>query len=387
MDAFARFSSSLLLVAASLGAGCVDELEPIEGTSSLRVELLEPAETGSVDDRLGDDQRSAVVQVSALDTTGAVDTGFAGEVQLYAHYLGSLSPRLSETPLATAELSEGRSAPVALELPQVFGPSFLWVEDGRGDAPTFATGTTPILWFRDPYLADVSRPRDEAALDAFERSPLETKQINVSRSRYGERGRLVVTGVYAQGYTVSDVECQDAAGTPPCRADAYDHIFVFTFSRPEDESGRRIARGHVVDRLTGSVSEFNGLTEVNFPQTFISDTEPHLDLVPEPVVVEPSWLSTRIELERLEAGLVAIDGATVCPLDEEFATYSQWKLDIGLGCGRPVNVISKGELAEFDPADHEGEVLGRVVGTLRPVNIGSFHVWIIYPRDDGDVAL
>jgi len=29
----------------------------------------------------------------------------------------------------------------------------------------------------------------------------------------------------------------------------------------------------------------------------------------------------------------------------------------------------------------------RVVGTLRPVNVGSFNVWILYPRSMDDIEL
>jgi hypothetical protein len=144
--------------------------------------------------------------------------------------------------------------------------------------------------------------------------------------------------------------------------------------------------GDVVGRLTGAVSEFNGLTEVNFPQTFLAG-ERDTALLPAPTVIDPAWLDTRIELEQVEAALVAIDGATLCPLDDDFTTYSQWKLDVGRGCGsRAFNIITKGQVPEFDPTSYVGEVFPRVVGTLRPVNIGSFNVWIIYPRNNDDVT-
>jgi hypothetical protein len=52
-----------------------------------------------------------------------------------------------------------------------------------------------------------------------------------------------------------------------------------------------------------------------------------------------------------------------------------------------MNVISGTEAAEFDPTLYVGQVMPRVVGTLRPINIGSFHVWIMYPRDIGDISL
>jgi hypothetical protein len=238
----------------------------------------------------------------------------------------------------------------------------------------------------------VSRPDDEGALDAMESSPLEGKQMDVRASRYGDSGRMVVTGVYSQGYTVSDVQCEDAAGTPPCVTGDYDHLYIYSYSRPEDDQGRLLRAGSVIDRITGGISEFNGLTEVSFPEGYVSDTTLYPEIVPEPIVIQPEWLNTRIEMERYESALVAIDDATLCPLDDDWDTYSQWKLDVGNGCNYDaINVISKGQVPDFDPltyvSAHEGETMPRVVGTLRPINIGSFNVWLVYPRSIDDITL
>lgn len=386
MGVFARYSSSLAVALAVFAAGCVEELPPVEGTTSLRIDVTSPADGGEPDDRLDDAARSLTFDVTALDAQGEVDVGFSGEADVFVHFLGSLTPELGDFPLASLQIVDGMASGIQVDLPPVYGPTFLWVEHTKGDAPTYATGTSDVLWFRDPYLEDISRPLDEMSLDALEASPLEDKQINVTQSRYAN-GRMVITGVYAQGYTMSDVQCADADGTPPCTSGAYDSLFVFSFNRPEDEEGRRVAAGQSVDRLTGSIGEFNGLTEVNFPQTFMSDTTVALDQIPDPVVIQTAWLSDVIEMERVEAALVAIDDATLCPLDDDFTTYSQWKLDIGQGCEDAINVITAGQVPDFVPADYVDQTMPRVVGTLRPVNIGSFNVWIIYPRSLGDITL
>lgn len=377
-----------VLVGLTGALGCVEELDPIEGTTSLAVTLGIPEDPGTEDDRLDDDARAVTLQVSAVDAQNQLDEGFSGEVDVFVHYLGGLTPSLGEEPLLSVDVEDGTSAPFDLELPGVFGPTFLWVEHGRGPAATFATGTSPTLWYRDPFLADVSRPDDEAALDALERSPLELKQIDISESRHGADGRLVVTGIYAQGYTLSDVSCQ-AGGEPPCTTGDYDAVFVFSFSRPLGEGTGAIEVGDVISRVTGGVVEFNGLTEIGFPQSWVAEGEGSPDLVPEPVVIQPSWLSTRIEMERVEAALIAIENGTVCPLDDDYETFAQWKLGIGeAGCaGDVINVITQGAINDFDPAAHAGEVIPRVVGTLRPVNIGSFDVWIVYPRSTDDLVL
>jgi hypothetical protein len=377
----------LVVLGAALGlAGCLERLPGLEGTQSLHVQLVAPVDPGSVDARLPDDARAVTVRVFAIDADGQVDGSFTDDVEVYAQFLGSLTPELGRPPLARIALTAGRSEPTPLVLPPVFGPTSLWVEDG-GEGATYATGTSPILWFRDPHVADIQTPRDEEALDALEASPLERKQVTVSASRYGARGRLVVTGTYAQGYTLSDVECADEQGTPPCVSGHYDHLLVFTFSRPRDERGRGIVPGQLIDGFAGAVQEFNGLTEITFPQTFVAGA-PEVDArrIPAPVVIDPSWLSAPIEMERRESGLVAVVDGRLCELDQDWATYKQWKLDLGRGCQRPINVITAG-VVELDPAAYVGQTLPRVVGTLRPVNIGSFHVWIIYPRSAADLTL
>ncbi len=381
----AGLAVALALAAAS---GCNEELPPIEGTTSLRIDLMSPSATGAPDDRLPDTDRTLVMTIEALDAEGLTDSGFTKRVDVYAHFLGSLTPELGEEPLATAQITNGRSGTVTIDLPLAFGPTFLWVEDSEGADATFATGTTPTLWYRDPFLEDVSRP-DESSDGALQESPLEEKEVSISGSRYGANGRMIVTGVYAQGYTVSDVECQDAGGSPPCTTGDYDHVFVFSFSRPAVEGGGTVQVGQTISRVNGAIQEFNGLTEVGFPQTFSDDDDPDPARVPEPTVIQESWLTTAIEMERVEAALVAVDNAKVCPLDAAFETRSQWKLDLGGGCSDTVNVISKGSVADFDPADYVGQVLPRVVGTLRPVNTanGDFNVWIIFPRDADDIAL
>lgn len=374
-----------LVVAAVAAAGCVEHLPPIDETTSLAVELVAPTDPGSPDQRLDDSARTVMVKVTAKDAQNQVDTSVTRQVQVYAQFLGTLTPAHDAAiPLATIDLTAGVSGTATVNLPPVFGPTTLWVEDG-GPGGSYAVGASPTLWFRDPHVADISTPRDPMALDALSASPLQNKQVTVSSSRYGDRGRLVITGTYAQGYSVSDVECADATGAPPCVSGDYDHVLVFSFSRPKDEQGRNLAAGQFIDGFAGGVSEFNGLTEMSFPQTFADDTSVDEARIPPPAVVQASWFSDPIEFEKHESSPIAIEGATVCPLDADYTTYKQWKLDLGRGCGTAINVITAG-VVEFDPAAKVGMPVTRVVGILRPVNIGSFNVWIIYPRDSRDLV-
>jgi len=380
-------SIALLSVTTSLAlAGCVERVDLTNETTSLRVEILAPTELGSPDNRLADDDRTVQVKVTALDSFGDPDLGVNVSAKVYVEFLGTLTPALGAArPFATVPLVAGVSQPVELSLPRVYGPTTLWIEDDTAGG-SYPTGTSPILWYQDPYLQDISTPRDLNALDALSSSPLQNKQVTVTGSRHGATGRIVVTGVYAQGYTISDVQCADEDGTPPCTTGDFDHVLVFSFSRPQDEMGRNIAVGQFIDGFAGGVLEFNGLTEIGFPQSFVTDTSVDLARVPPPAVVQTSWFSNLIEFEKHESGLIAIEGGTVCPLDQDYATYKQWKIDVGRGCNAPINIITAG-VTELDPATVVGQQLTRVTGTLRPVSIGSFNVWIMYPRFNADIEL
>ena len=385
-----RLAGSLLALAAAgaLGA-CTDEQSVAYGTQSLRVELVAPAVTGSPEMPLPDGARQIPLRVTALDAEGKVDASLSADLRLFVQYLGSMTPALdSAAPLTTLRMNSG-AATGMVNLPPVYGPTVIWVEHSSGTSPTYATGTSPRLWYREPTISDISTPADEGSLAALATSPLELKQARVETSRYGARGRLVVTSVYSQGYTVSDVNCADASGTPPCTTGNYDHVTIFTFSAPRDEKGYEIKVGQVIPGFTGGVTEFNGLTELGFPQTFSSGGEPLVNpaLLPEPKVLQQSWFGQRIEFERVESSPIAVLGGKVCPVDADYDRFKQWKLDVGNGCsGDVINVVTSGVL-DFDPAANAGRVLPRVVGALRPINIGSFNVWIIYPRFAQDITL
>src|SRR5690606_24972960 len=208
---------------------CVEMREPVTGTQSLRVELVSPASPGSREERLPDSAHTITIDVTAIDAQGEVDTTFDHPVRVYVNFLGTLTPYLDDPsgPLATIPMSGGRATNATVQLPDVvFGPATLFLDDGGAPEPAYVAGASPTLWYRDPHVIDIQKPRDEMALDALSSSPLEQKQVTVRASRYGENGRLVVTSVFAQGYTLSDVSC-GPGGAPPCTTGDYDHVMVF----------------------------------------------------------------------------------------------------------------------------------------------------------------
>ncbi len=384
--------SLLFGLLASLAA-CVDHGAGITGTQSLKVELVSPADPGSIDVRLPDAARAVSVKISALDVNGALDPTYNNTLQVYAHFLGTLSPYLGMSPLATTPMSGGMGT-LSLTLPPVFGPTTVWLDDGADANPTSATGVSPTLWYRDPFIADIQTPKNEMSLDALDVGPLDTKNIDVRASRYGANGRLIVSSAFSNGYTVADVNCQDAAGTPPCVSKDYDYLEVFSFSAPQDQDRRFLSQGQVIDGFAGGVTEFDGLTEIGFPQTFVHGAiEINNARQPATVKMDATWFANKINFERNEAGAIEVDNGKVCPLDADYVAHKQWKVDpAGVAdaavCATKnvLNVIST-SAPDIDPATLVGKTLPRVVGILRPITIGSFVVWIIYSRAASDFTI
>ncbi|MEP6863971.1 MAG: hypothetical protein ABJE66_25310 [Deltaproteobacteria bacterium] len=391
-----------ILVALMVVGACTETQAPISGTTSLEVTLVSP-DPGDVDHRIAATETTVVVNIQAMDANGKLDTTYNKLVPVYAHYLGTLTPYLDiPTGLLTIPLSmtapinvvNGVANNVTIKLPSVFGPTTIWFDDDPAAGATYAAGVSPTLWYRDPFVSDIQTPTSETAIDAYSNSPLNGKNIGVHSSRYGANGLLVVTSVFAQGYTVADVKCM-VVMTPPCVADSYDYLEVFSFSAPLDQHAQFISEGQVIAGFAGGISEFDGLTEIGFPQTFVSGT-PVINKAFEPPIVkmDPTWFNTnKINFERNEAGAIEVDGGVVCPLDADYTTYKQWKIDpAGVGdaaaCGGKnlINVISSG-VATVDPGTLVGKTVPRIVGMLRPVNIGTFNVWIIYPRSDADITI
>jgi hypothetical protein len=391
-----------LLLVLSLGA-CVEVKDGIKGTQSLRVDLKLPTDPGSRANRLADTVRNVSYDVTAIDQDGAVDTTYTNDVQVYVQYLGTLTPYLGETPLATVHVVNGKAVGQTLTLPSVFGPTTLWLDDSKGAKPTYATGASTTLWFRDPFIADLQRPSNEMAVDALTASPLQNKNVLVDKSRYGANGRIVVTSVFAQGYTIADMSC-GPGGAPPCLPNAcvvgsppdavgcYDSAEIFSFSAPKDQNFDPIVEGQTISGFAGGVTEFNGLTEIGFPQSFV-DASKDFNPAREPaaVVLDPTWFSSnKIMFERNEAGPIQINNGKVCPLDADFTKFMQWKLDPSgvadaAACGSKnlINIITTGVI-QTDPATLVGKTIPRVVGIVRPVSVGTFNVWIIFPRGPSD---
>jgi len=389
-----------LRIALVVLAGCT-QMQPEPTSTQLQITITSPTNVGDVNNRLnGSGSNNAVtIDVAAFDENNQPEDGQAGhrdynaQLGVFVHYLGTLSPYLTGAPLSTVQMVHGKAMNQQVLLPPVYGPTTIWLDDDSSANPEFVAGTSPTLWYRDPFTTDLQRPSSETAIDALSNEPLNGKNVSVNGSQFGATGRLVVTSVYSQGFTLADVQC-GPNGAPPCTSVDYGYMDVFSFSAPQDQRSRFVVEGEVIDGYAGGVSEFDGLTELGFPQSFVNEDAPDINPArePAPVKFDTSWFSAPINFEHNESGMIEVDNTVVCPLDSDYTTFKQWKLDPS-GSGDPttcagkniINVVSAGTL-DLDPGTLVGKPLPRIVGNLRPINIGSFNVWIIYPRTMADLT-
>ena len=406
-----------LLICLALVA-CTDHRAAITGTASLQITLVTPSDPGSQANRLADTARTVSVTITAYNEQGEVDTTYNKLLQVYVYYLGTLSPYLGGSPFATVQMANGQGALTNAMLPPVFGPTTLWFDDGQDAGATFATGVSPTLWYRDPFISDIQTPISETAVNALTDSPLENKNVTVALSRYGARGALVITSLYSSGYTLADVQCADTNLTPPCTSQNYDYIDVYSYSAPQDQIKRFLNEGQIILAssficnttnpcgFAGGISNFDGLIEVGFPQTFVSGppgttagVPNNLPTVctacePAPVVADFSgnpatdWFINPIQFKRNEAAIIEIDNAKVCDLDSDYATYNEWKLDPsgvgGMCTGKNILDIVTAGTVDIDPSTLVGKTLPKLVGSLRPYM--EYDVWLVYPRSLADIT-
>ena len=193
---------------------------------------------------------------------------------------------------------DGAARDVSRRIPVAFGPTTIWVEDvrraadgtiectgpypplgGAADSCSFASGSSVTIHYRNPYLDEVQEPFDRNLPSATHLTLLQGKSVYVDHPRDID-SLLVVTGAYAQAFTVTDI-------SPSAQARGFNHIYVFSFSRAKRNDGTAVAAGDIVIEcpdgacngyLAGGVKEFVGFTELDFP---IYDVNPPTADAPE----------------------------------------------------------------------------------------------------------
>ena len=382
-----RYAAILLLLAA-----CSETKGPVRsGPQSIRIDLKSP--TGTRTQPLT--SRTVMFDVTVLGPDGKV-YDIDRDLALYTWFLGTLGRSFGTdvsqrcaNPADTVHVTHGVAPNVSVTLPPVFGPTQIWIEDCNQPSPSYAVGATAQMWFPFPTMADVQQPRVDPACDPiitlFANSQLEGKQLAIDHS---PTGKLVVTGKFAQFYTVTDT------GLPN-----FHSMEIYSFGAPPVDVGD-VLEGQT---LTGSITEFNGMTELNFPlATVISHSEP----LPPPTVITiddlnyGSDMTKALKLEGLEAAIVELHDACVCPPGADYATFQQWPVafknpaTMMYNCGRTysLGVVTAGQVAGWDPPK-EGHHLSAIRGVL--VNIAGcasrtsgnpYSFFILHPRDGNDLV-
>ncbi|TVR03202.1 MAG: hypothetical protein EA398_05450 [Deltaproteobacteria bacterium] len=258
-----------------LAACAEDPVVPDRGAlSGFEVRLVAPVEPGSPAFPLPFTTMPLEVELDiiARDRRGERMRGFDGEVRLT-----SVPGRIAEAE-RTVRLVEGRgSARVGLQY--TYGDTRIWVQEQapEGEMSSFGLGISPPLFFAEPRVRNVRfNPDNPAGL-----SPLFGRE-----ARIGE-GILMVTNVVANGFYATDVG--DAlpdwsTGREPrgVGQEPWTSLFVFTFNFPDG-----ITIGDRLCSLAGGVAEFQGQTQLTFPNYIIQGVG-RVGEVPDEAFLDPA---------------------------------------------------------------------------------------------------
>jgi hypothetical protein len=236
-----------------------------------------PVDTGANSVRLR-------VVVEALDSSGAANPNFNGFVRISGHpgVVHSVTGEQSEG--RNVLLQVGRNNEFIVEVDGSYGITRLWAEDvgyvpadphkppqcsdgvdnngnyfidypadpgcafandDSEEGGTYATGVSQALYFKLPRIAD--------AQGRGTRTPFYSQQVRIETR---DPAKLIVTRVSTDGFYVADIT--DPGG--------YNNLFAYTFNVPD-----RMRACDQVTSLSGTLSEFFGYTELNFPSYFLHD--------------------------------------------------------------------------------------------------------------------
>ncbi len=326
------FLGALLLGVVSPSTACIVQGHAITGAQSFRIDVTAvngvapPTADNPLPANRGNTNETWDIDVQATDASGQ-DTAFDGFVRVTVRPGTVLSVLNLDTNQVQGRnlLLSGGHGRGRVTLTAVFGPSRAWVEDlGYSPAPagktpecadginndpkedklidfpndpgcafadddtetggTFTAGTSPPVAYFLPTVRDVQGASSETPF------PYEALQVKTTDPAY-----LVVTRISKDGFYVTDLN--DAAN-------GYNHLFAFNFSTP---SGMQVC-DHVT-YLSGTMSEFFGFTEMNFPSyrldpLFVGQED--MCRVPEPTELADLTINDPVAMEKNESGLVRI---------------------------------------------------------------------------------
>ncbi len=214
-------------------------------------------------------------------------TAVYGETRLWVEDLGYVPTPAGKTPGCANGKNDDEEDDALVDFPN--DPGCAFADDDTETAGQFAAGTSPPVHYALPSVMDV---QGNGSTTPF---PYESMQVNAAGKH-----ELIVTRIAKDGFYVTDLSGQ---------ATGYNHLFAFNFSTPR---GMRVCDR--VTYLSGTVAEFFGFTELSFPSF---DVQPLFEgdeancKVPEPVVLGRDQIEDAITMEKLESGLVRIEGFTI----------------------------------------------------------------------------
>jgi hypothetical protein len=429
---------------------CTEAADPFDRTAltRIRVTVLDASALGEMPFPFAAEFKPVIVSVEALDFDGNRLTDYSGELLL------TVVPGEVDAATSRVALEGGVAESHVVRLRYAFGDARLWVEevgldrgqecrdgydnDGDGfidypadrgcrspDDPSestasYVTGLSDALTFAPITIRNVQyNSGDPTGL-----SPLVGREVRI------EEGTLIVTNVVESGFFVTDVEDTE-----------YNGLFVFNFSFP-----RGIRVGDKLAWLAGGVAEFQGQTQVTFPDWghdphYLLSDEDRQELAScqtmtnplafniEPFLLRSADLRDLRLLEGQESNLVRLENARIstrfvnCDFDlngdiegpgeeicrnecqsatrctelSSFFEFGQFKVDVG---GSAAEIAGATQVAGFNPVEgcervreHPLEyscpprTLSSVTGVLRHVYLTrSIQLWVLVPRFHCDLV-
>ena len=373
--------------------------EPVDFDGTVRISV-EPGVVLGVTGEGATGRNIRVVDGKAQGT--ATLTAVYGPARLWVEDLGYTPAALADKPACSNGKDDDED--VLIDFPA--DPGCAFADDDNEDVGTFAAGISPPVPYELPRISDIQ------GLGSTTPFPYEAIEINTDRPK-----PLVVTRVASDGFYVTDLSEQSTG---------YNHIFAFSFSTPP---GMRVCDR--VTFLTGTVVEFFGFTELSFPSFVVSYPIEGEDAceVPEPALLDDPTIGDTDAMEKLESGLVRIEGFRVatkfgpkpvvdnipnadhsncdlngdgqvdfesqaegscsdaCAIDPECTEWTSYSArgNYKVFKGSTQLQIQTGTAASFDPTGHKGEELDAVTGTLRNFSGGSLN-WTIETRCPDDLV-
>jgi hypothetical protein len=336
-------------------------------------------------------------------------TASYGPTRIEVEDLGYLPAPEGETPACANGKNDDPDDDVAVDYPNDTGCQF--ADDNSETGGTYSAGVSPTIYYELPSIQDVQGTGST--------TPYAFESITINTS--GEH-EVIVTRIAKDGFYATDLSGQDAG---------FNHMFAFSFSTPRNL--------RVCDRLTllsGTVSEFFGFTEMNFPSYesigLVKGDEDKCR-VPAPVVLDPETIIDPNAMEALESGLVRIEGyhvsgkmgpglalggmfganatncdfngdgridfesdaegscGNLCSDDPEctewtsFVARGNYKVAKQVMSGMSVIQVQTDGAPEFSPVANRGATLTSLTGTLRNFSGGNLN-WTIDARCTADLV-